>query len=113
MSEQERYVLVDANGEGLALAEAPSRFDAEFYGATHFAAEGYAYSRTPDEYRAAHDQLRKSWKRRYLAEGRSEEVAESMAEAAAGPMKWPPKVFVERQESALRTPRPGKTGDSR
>ncbi len=110
----ERYVLLNAHGKGIALAEGPSRFDCEFYGATHLAAEGYRFSRTEAEYRVAHDRLRESFRARYLAEGHTEAEADEMAAGAAGPMEWPPLVFVERQESALRSPAPGaKGGDAR
>ncbi len=109
----EKYVLCDANGKGIALAEGPSRFDCEFYGATHFVAEGYAYSRTEAEYRVAHDRLRESFRTRYLAEGHSEAEADELATGAAGAMQWPPLVFVERQESALRSPAPGAKGGTR
>lgn len=109
----EKYVLCDANGEGIALADAPSRFDAEFYGATHLVAEGYRFSRTEAEYRVAHDRLRESFRAKYLAEGHTEVEADEMAAGAAGPMEWPPLVFVERQESALRSPSPGAKGGTR
>lgn len=105
----ERHVLLNARGEGIALVDAPSRFDAEFYGLTHFARE-YVYSKTPAEYRAAHDRLRESFRARYLTEGHSEAEADEMAAAAAGPMEWPPLVFVGRQNSALRSPAPGAKG---
>ena len=84
MSNPRRYVLFGKTGQPAALAEAPSKLDAELFALRNPQRFNGKVTSEAD-FCAPHEGLLGQWREKYAGEGKDETTAAALAEAATGP----------------------------
>jgi hypothetical protein len=100
-----RFVLLGAGRRAICVAESPSEHDAFLYGVRNVHGFSVTLGVEAEEayFARTHDGLVRSFKDRYVSEGRDEATAQTMADVAAGPRPFLQVVYVPKQAPMPRS----------